>query len=68
MNIGISTYNLRAHIPSEIPVHNQVINSDKLRTQKYLNEIEAWTARKKMVLNEKKTKCMIFNRSKKFFK
>ena len=66
MNIGLATYNLRSHIPSELPVHNQVISSDKLKTQHYLNEIEAWTDRKKMVLNEKKTKCMIFNRSKKF--
>ena len=66
MNIGIATYNLRSHVPSELPVHNQVISCDKLKTQHYLNEIEAWTVRKKMVLNEKKTKCMIFNRSKKF--
>ena len=40
--------------------------NDKLKTQEYLNEIEAWTNRKKMVLNEKKTKCMVFNRSKRF--
>ena len=31
-----------------------------------MNEIESWTNSKKMVLNEKKTKCMVFNRSKKF--
>ena len=31
-----------------------------------MNEIEAWTENKKMVLNEKKTKCIIFNNSKNF--
>ena len=66
MNIGLATFNLKKQVPNHIPVHNQVINSDSLKTQKYLDEIEAWTDSKKMVLNEKKTKYMIFNRSKKF--
>ena len=65
-NIGISTYNLKEHIPNNIPVHNNVIKSDKLKTQKYLDEIQGWTEKKKMVLNEKKTKMMIFNFSKNF--
>ena len=65
-NIGIASYNIRNHIASNVPTHNQMISSDKLNTQNYLNEIEKWTEKKKMVLNEKKTKCMIFNSSKKF--
>ena len=63
MNIGIASYNLRNHIPNNIPVHNQIIKSDQLATQNYLDEIQNWTDSKKMVLNEKKTKYMIFNLS-----
>ena len=66
VNVGIASYNIRNHIASDIPLHNQIISCEKLKTQEYLNEIETWTNRKKMVLNEKKTKCMVFNRSKKF--
>ena len=51
-NIGISTYNLKEHIPNNIPVHNNVIKSDKLKTQKYLDEIQGWTEKKKMVLGK----------------
>ena len=63
MNIGIASYNLRNHIPNNIPVHNQIIKNDQLATQNYLDEIQNWTDSKKMVLNEKKTKYMIFNLS-----
>ena len=62
-NIGIASYNIRNHIASNVPTHNQMISCDKLNTRNYLDEIEKWTEKKKMVLNEKKTKCMIFNSS-----
>ena len=48
-------------VPSDIPVHNQFIPSEHLKSQTYLNEIKEWTDNQKMVLNEKKTKVMIFN-------
>ena len=64
-SIGIATYNLRKHIPNDIPNHNQIIKSENLKTQKYLDNVQAWTESKKMMLNEKKTKYMIFNYSKK---
>ena len=55
MNIGLATFNLKKQVPNHIPVHNQMINSDSLKTQKYLDEIEAWTDAKKMVLNLEST-------------
>ena len=64
-SVGIATYNLKNQVPNHIPIHNQIIRSDQLKTQHYLNEIGKWTERKKMVLNEKKTKSMIFNNSRK---
>ena len=54
-SIGIASYNLKNHVPSDIPTHNQFINSENLKTQQYLDKIESWTEKKKMVLNEKKT-------------
>ena len=60
-NIGLASHNNKSSVPSNIPIHNQVIPSEHLKTQQYLNEINMWTESKKMQLNQKKTKCMIFN-------
>ena len=54
------------HVPSHIPTHNQIISADKLKSQQHLEIINNWTKKKKMRLNEKKTKNMIFNFSKKY--
>ena len=65
LNVGIATYNVKAHVPSDIPAHNQLIVPENLQTSKYLEDISNWTNKMKMRLNEKKTKSMIFNFSKK---
>jgi hypothetical protein len=31
LNVGISSYNVRAHVPSDVPTHNQVISSANLK-------------------------------------
>ena len=53
---GLATYNVRNHVPSHIPTHNQFIDSDHLQAQDYLNQVDKWTKAKKMKLNVKKTK------------
>ena len=58
-SVGIASFNLKNSVPNHIPLHNQVLNSDQLQTQNYLDGIQAWTDRKEM------TKMMIFNFSKK---
>ena len=60
-NIGLASHNPKLNVPSNIPSHNQIIPSERLKTQDYLNEINLWTESKKMQLNQKKTKSMIFN-------
>ena len=65
LNIGISSYNIKAHVPSDIPTHNQIIHNSNLKSQSYLEKINQWTIKQKMKLNVKKTKTMIFNFSKK---
>ena len=66
LNVGIATYNVRAHVPSDIPSHNQIIPAENLASQKHLDEIVSWTEKQKMKLNEKKTKNIIFNFTKKY--
>ena len=63
-SIGIATYNLKNHVPSNIPIHNQIISSDQLKTKDYLDQIETWTEKKKMVLNEKFKEVSVFHRFK----
>ena len=65
LNIGLSSYNIRAHVPSNVPTHNQVIKGSTLKSQSKLEMINKWTKEKKMKLNVKKTKNMLFNFSKK---
>ena len=65
LNIGLSSYNIKAHVPSNVPMHNQVIQGSKLKSQSQLESINEWTKEKKMQLNVKKTKNMLFNFSKK---
>ena len=65
LNVGIATYNVRQHVPSHIPSHNQIIPAQNLKSQQHLTVINNWTKKKKMKLNVKKTKNIIFNFSKK---
>ena len=66
INVGLASYNIRQHIPTHVPVSNQFIPAEHLRSQKDLEKIDSWTKQQKMKLNLKKTKNIIFNFSKKF--
>ena len=66
LNIGIASHNIRERVPSNIPISNLKIPSDNLKTQKYMDRIERWTEDKKMKVNEKKTKNLIFNFSRNY--
>ena len=65
LNIGLSTCRVKDTIPSHIPAHNQFIDSRNLKSQEYLVDINKWTEENLMELNAKKTKCMVFNFTKK---
>jgi hypothetical protein len=54
LSIGLASYNCKLQVPSDIPSHGQIINSEHLKTQGYLDKISKWTSDKKMFLNEKK--------------
>ena len=61
VSIGIASHNPRVKVPSNIPASNLFIPSDNLKTQKYMRDLETWTKKKQMRLNEKKTQNIIFN-------
>ena len=61
LTVGITSFNLKYSIPADIPSHNQFIPPNNLKSQAWLDEIDRWTENQQMVLNEKKTKTMIFN-------
>ena len=61
LTIGLSSFNIRGQVPSDIPQHNQFIPPQNLQSQKWLDEINEWTLNQKMLINEKKTKTIIFN-------
>ena len=52
---------MKQNIPTDIPLHNQYIPADNLKSQEWLNKINEWTTNQKMQINEDKTKSMIFN-------
>ena len=61
LTIGITSYNLKQHIPSDLPVHSQYIPGNNLKSQQWLDEINQWTTNQKMQINAKKTTSMVFN-------
>ena len=64
--VGLTSYNLKQQVPNDIGVHNQFIPPQNLMTQCWLNGISEWTKKQKMKINGNKTKCMVFNFSKKY--
>ena len=61
LTIGITSMNLKQHIPNDVPVDNQFIPAENLKTQKWLDQINTWTKNQKMLINGNKTKAMLFN-------
>jgi hypothetical protein len=57
---------VKQHVPSDVPVSNLFLQKEHLKTQENLTVINNWTKDNKMILNQKKTKTMIFNFSRKY--
>ena len=66
LSIGISSYDFKSHVASDIPTNGYYIPNENLHTQLYLDKISQWTNTNKMVLNQKKSNAMIFNFTKDF--
>jgi hypothetical protein len=61
LTVGMSSFHMKSQVPNDIPIHGQYIDSSNLKSQDYLNKINKWTEDHKMVINQKKTKAMVFN-------
>ena len=66
LSIGLSSYNFRLHVASDIPANGYFVDPDNMLTQQYMDKISKWTVENKMLLNEDKTQSMLFNFTKKF--
>ena len=61
---GLSSYNAKFQVPSDVATENEFIHNQNLKTQTYLQKLSNWTQDMDMKLNVKKTNYMIFNTSK----
>ena len=61
ITVGLSSYNFKQHVASDIPEHGQFLNPSNLKTQSYINQLDSWSNMHKMKLNKLKTKYMIIN-------
>ena len=61
ISIGISSYNCKQQIPSDIQTENKFMPPENFNSQKYLTQLSEWTEQKKMTINNKKSKYMIVN-------
>ena len=43
LTVGISSFNIRGQVPSDIPGHNHFIPPENLKSQDWLNQINEWT-------------------------
>ena len=59
--VGMSSFNVKAQVPNDIPDHNLYISPENLKSQQFLDKINQWTIEHKMKITQKKTKTMIFN-------
>ena len=66
LTVGLTSFNLKQQVPTDIPMHNQYIPSENLKSQEWLDMINDWTIQQKMVINEKKSKVLIFNYTKNY--
>ena len=58
---GISSYNFKNHVASDIGVHGQYLPTENIQSQSYLDQIQQWTKDQQMMLNGSKTKFMLIN-------
>ena len=58
--IGLTSFNLKFKVPNDIPIHNQYLPPEQLKSQETLNEINDWTVRNKKLINQKKSETNIF--------
>ena len=59
--IGLSSYNFRNHVASDVGINDKYLPSCHINSQNYLDQVENWTEVNQMKLNIEKSKVMVFN-------
>ena len=59
--IGLASHNYKSTVANDVSLSGQIISAEHLKSQYYLDSIQNWTRNQKMILNDQKTKVMIFN-------
>ena len=55
-NIGMSSHNIRTHIPNDIISSNMVIPPQNLKSQGFLEDVQKWTKSQLRTINERRRK------------
>ena len=61
ISIGLSNYNFKLHVASDIAIGDQFLPADNFKGQSSLDQLIKWTQVNKSKLNVKKSNYMIFN-------
>ena len=56
ITVGLSSFNYKQQVPSDIPSHGQFISPENLKSQEYLDKINTWTENQKMIILSLHTK------------
>ena len=59
--LGLSSYNFKNHVASDVGINQKFLPSSNFQTQHYLDKIEEWTDSNESKLNVGKSQIMIFN-------
>ena len=54
LTVGITSFNVKFKVPSDLPNHNQFIPAESLKYQDWLNTIIGWAEEQKMLIYKKK--------------
>ena len=59
----LTEYNFHQHVANDIGIDELYVPATSFKTQDNINQIEEWTAKNLMKMNEKKSNYMVFSRS-----
>ena len=54
VTIGISSYNFKHHVASDVAIDQYFLSSENIKSQFYMDQICSWTSENEMKLNENK--------------
>ena len=66
ISIGNASFNFKTNVAADIGIGKKYLPPENIRSQSYIQSIEAWTSRKQMKLNVDKSKYMIMNFTKNY--